>query len=334
MGKDLQRALLWVILFTSCFLLWDNYQVYQGKPSFFHTEEVHQEAAAEQAVPAETAPAAEDVVAPVPGVKDPVTVTTDLQKVTFDREGGVIVGTELIRVPNLSDWKDIGLAGLILGNEEKSKEELGNVVLLQADGRRTYTSQTGLAGGDFPNHKDRFELVSQKLDMGSDNNLEVVFRAEKNGVVLTRTYTFTRGEYAVKVRTDVENTTAAAIKPTVYYQLTRDASKPDGESSVYATYTGMAFYTDEDKFQKVPFEDIADESASLENKTDNGWFAVVQHHFVSAWLPKEGEARDNYVRPLANGLYAAGTLIALPEVAPGAKVSDEARFYGSARPRP
>lgn len=57
MGKDLQRALLWVILFTSCFLLWDNYQVYQGKPSFFHTEEVHQEAAAEQAVPAETAPA-------------------------------------------------------------------------------------------------------------------------------------------------------------------------------------------------------------------------------------------------------------------------------------
>ena len=80
MGKDLQRALLWVILFTSCFLLWDNYQVYQGKPSFFHTEEVHQEAAAEQAVPAETAPAAEDVAAPVPGVKDPVTVTTDLQK--------------------------------------------------------------------------------------------------------------------------------------------------------------------------------------------------------------------------------------------------------------
>ena len=123
MGKDLQRALLWVILFTSCFLLWDNYQVYQGKPSFFHTEEVHQEAAAEQAVPAETAPAAEDVAAPVPGVKDPVTVTTDLQKVTFDREGGVIVGTELIHVPNLSDWKDIGLAGLILGNEEKSKEE-------------------------------------------------------------------------------------------------------------------------------------------------------------------------------------------------------------------
>ena len=76
---------------------------------------MHQEAAAEQAVPAETAPAAEDVAAPVPGVKDPVTVTTDLQKVTFDREGGVIVGTELIHVPNLSDWKDIGLAGLILG---------------------------------------------------------------------------------------------------------------------------------------------------------------------------------------------------------------------------
>ena len=328
MGKDLQRALLWVILFSSLFLLWDNYQVYQGKPSFFHTEEAHQEAMADTAVPDEAAkPAEQDVAVPAVTVKEPVTVTTDLLKVTFDREGGVIVGTELIRVPNLSDWKDIGLAGLILGNEEKTPEELGNVVLLQADGRRTYTSQTGLAGGSYPNHKDMFELVSQKLDMGDDDHLEVVFRAEKNGVALTRTYTFTRGEYAVKVRTDVENLTDAAVKPTVYYQLTRDASKPDGESSVYSTYTGMAFYTEEDKFQKIPFDDIADESASITNKTDNGWFAVVQHHFVSAWLPTQGEARENYVRPLANGLYATGTLISLPEIAPGAKVSEEARFY-------
>ena len=39
MGKEFQRALLWVILFTSLFLLWDNYQVYKGGHSFFHTEE-------------------------------------------------------------------------------------------------------------------------------------------------------------------------------------------------------------------------------------------------------------------------------------------------------
>ena len=45
MGKDMQRALLWAILFTSCFLLWDNYQVYKGEKSFFHTEAVERFAA-------------------------------------------------------------------------------------------------------------------------------------------------------------------------------------------------------------------------------------------------------------------------------------------------
>ena len=49
MGKDMQRALLWAILFTSCFLLWDNYQVYKGEKSFFHTEAVEQQAVADAA---------------------------------------------------------------------------------------------------------------------------------------------------------------------------------------------------------------------------------------------------------------------------------------------
>ena len=88
MGKDMQRALLWAILFTSCFLLWDNYQVYKGEKSFFHTEAVEQQAAADAA---SSVPTGKDIDATVPSavaVKDPVVVETDRMKVTFDREGG------------------------------------------------------------------------------------------------------------------------------------------------------------------------------------------------------------------------------------------------------
>ena len=96
MGKDMQRALLWAILFTSCFLLWDNYQVYKGEKSFFHTEAVEQQVAADAA---SGVPTGKDVDASVPAaaaaVKDPVVVETDRMKVTFDREGAVIVGTEM-----------------------------------------------------------------------------------------------------------------------------------------------------------------------------------------------------------------------------------------------
>ena len=35
MGSDFKRTLMWVILCAACFMLWDNWQVYNGQPSFF-----------------------------------------------------------------------------------------------------------------------------------------------------------------------------------------------------------------------------------------------------------------------------------------------------------
>ena len=118
-------------------------------------------------------------------------------------------------------------------------------------------------GGDFPNHKDAFKLVSSRLDMGDAENLDVVFEATKNGVTVRKTYTFTRGHYGINVATEVVNNTSATIKPSAYYQLTRDDGKPEGESSLYATFTGPAVYSEEEKFQKLEFGDIADNSASF-----------------------------------------------------------------------
>ena len=129
----MQRALLWAILFTSCFLLWDNYQVYKGEKSFFHTEAVEQQAVADAA---SSVPTGKDIDATVPSavaVKDPVVVETDRMKVTFDREGAVIVGTEMTLIPRQADWTEVGLAGLIL--DRKPAENLGTSIFLRS--RRT-----------------------------------------------------------------------------------------------------------------------------------------------------------------------------------------------------
>ena len=243
MGKDMQRALLWAILFTSCFLLWDNYQVYKGEKSFFHTEAVEQQAVADAA---SSVPTGKDIDATVPSavaVKDPVVVETDRMKVTFDREGAVIVGTEMTLIPRQADWTEVGLAGLIL--DRKPAENLGNVDLLEITKNRTYVAQSGLVGGNFPNHKDQYKLVSQKLSMGDADKLDVIFEATKGGVTVKKTYTFNRGHYGIDVSTEVVNNSGAAIQPSAYYQLTRDGGKPEGESSMYSTYTGPAFYSDE-----------------------------------------------------------------------------------------
>lgn len=142
-------------------------------------------------------------------------------------------------------------------------------------------------GGDYPTHNDEFKLVSQDLALGDKESMKVVFEADKGGLKVTKTFTFKRGYYGIDVDTAVTNTTDKAVTPQIYYQLTRDSSKPAGESSMYSTFTGPAFYTDEENFQKLSFSEIRDKDAKYVEDTNNGWLAMVQHHFVSAWVPPQ-----------------------------------------------
>lgn len=329
MGREVQRALLWVILFGSLFMLWDNYQVYKGGKSFFADSEqaVVQKDAGVSDIPTGAVPAVaqEAPVLSVAPSREPVVVTTDRMKVTFDLQGARIVGTEMLLFPQQADWTEVGLAGMILGR--KPAEDLGNVRLLDSKPSHVYVAQSGLVGGAYPTHADEFRLVSQKLSMEEADDLEVVFEAEKGGVKVVKTYKFKRGNYGIDVSTTVKNVGDKTIQPQLYYQITRDSSKPAGESSMYSTFTGPAFYTSEENFQKIDFSDIRQKDASFVEHTDNGWVAMVQHHFVSAWIPTQGEARQNYAREVAKDVYSVGSLLSFKELAPGAEVTDQAVFY-------
>lgn len=326
MGREVQRALLWVILFGSLFMLWDNYQVYKGGKSFFGGAEqaVVQNESGVADIPAAAAKQEAPVMAAAPA-REPVVVTTDRLKVTFDLQGARIVGTEMLLFPQQADWTEVGLAGMILGR--KPADDLGNVKLLDVAGEHTYVAQSGLVGGAWPTHADEFRLVSQKLSMDGADDLEVVFEAEKGGVKVTKTYSFKRGNYGIEVATTVKNVSGESVTPQIYYQITRDSSKPAGESSMYSTFTGPAFYTSEENFQKLDFSDIRKKDASYVEHTDNGWLAMIQHHFVSAWIPAQGESRQNYAREVSKDLYSVGTIVSMKSLAPGAEETDRAVFY-------
>ena len=337
MGKEIQRTLLWVILLGSLFLLWDNYQVYRGGTSFFASTEATQQASDVASVPADGVPTSEAAVgqetseAQVVGNKAiyasgrTVEVVTDRLKVTFDLKGAKIVGAELTQIPRQASWTEVGLAGLILGR--KPSENLGNVRLLEANDQRIYTAQSGLIGGNFPNHSDEFKLISKDLSMGDKDRLSVSFEAVKGGVRVVKTYSFSRNRYGIQLDTQIINESAQTVSPQIYYQIIRDDGKPEEEATNYSTFTGPAVYTSEDKFQKIPFEDIADQDASFAEKADNGWIAMVQHHFVSAWIPTQGEERQNYVRSLGDHVFALGSIVPLKTLATGQSEKTEALFY-------
>ena len=131
----------------------------------------------------------------------------------------------------------------------------------------------------------------------------------------------------------LRNTTAAPIEPTAYYHFLRDANPPTQDASQtnafagIATFTGFAVYTDEAKFQKLDFKDIEKGKATYPKAAKDGWLGVVQHYFISSWLPKQGAARDYYVESVGNNLYRGGVKESLGSIAPGATKTTTMNLY-------
>jgi YidC/Oxa1 family membrane protein insertase len=321
---DIQRTILWVVFSLSLVLLWDNWMRHTGNQSMFFPSPTQPAApatgpngapTARGDIPQATAPLAATPASPstVPGATAPaqsevVVITTDLFKAEFDTIGGELKRLELF------EHKD-------------SVDPTRNMVLLDSSPSRTYVAQTGLIGGPFPNHRSRFVARPGTRELGSANEMQLVLESVQDGVTLIKTYTFRRDEYTIVVRHDVVNNSGAPITPSVYLQLMRDGNKPEGDSALYMTFTGPVAYTEADKFQKIDFDDVAKGKAKHTTRAEDGWIAMVQHYFVSAFIPPQGTLREVYTRRIDANLYAVGAIIPMAEIAPGASGTMESLLY-------
>jgi YidC/Oxa1 family membrane protein insertase len=151
--------------------------------------------------------------------------------------------------------------------------------------------------------------------------------ADVGGLKLVKTYTLTRGSYAIKVNHQVLNTGNAAVSPQLYVQLVRDGNKPEGESAFYSTFTGPAVYTEAKKYQKIEFTDIEKGKAEFEKNAPQGYVAMVQHYFASAWVLPANTVRENFARKVDTNLYSVGMITPFSEVAPGQTKALEATLF-------
>jgi len=353
---DFQRTVLWVIFAMSLLFLWDSWQRHQGKPTLLggpppatanrdgapapaatatpaagpaapaNPADATVPQASATPAPAAAAPAAPAMPAAAPAAGQRVRVETDLLRADIDLAGAVLARAELLQYRVAPDWTAAGLPSLVTG---KKQDRDANIVLLEVSPNRVYVAQSGLVGAaDLPTHRTPFVKLDgpTRLEPGQDK-LEVRFAAESGGVRLTKTYVFRRGQYAIEVRHDVENIGEAAVQPSVYLQLMRDGNKPEGESGMYYTFTGPAVYSSAGKFQKLDFADIEKKKQSHVTSADNGWVSMIQHYFVSAWVPPEGSARENYSRAVDKNLFTVGAITPLAAIAPGATGSLQSTLY-------
>lgn len=310
---DIKRLILWFIFSVSLVFLWAGWQrsapvtapIAASVPT--STVALSERKDIPTTTVSSTTPAA--LVSDAPAQKsEVVTITTDVVKAKFSTVGGELVYLELLK------QKDI---------VHKNK----NMVLFDLRDQYTYVAQTGLIGGAFPTHKSVFSVEQGARDLGGANEIKLVMRATEGDVTLTKTFTLHRGSYIVDVKHEVLNQSAAVINPTLYLQLVRDGNKPEGESMLYSTFTGPAVFTDAEKFQKINFEHIEKNDQEHAKKANNGWVAVIQHYFVSAFVPLNKTEREIFTRKVGTNLYAVGTLLSLGQVAPQHTASMEAKLY-------
>ena len=329
--NDIRRTILWVIFGFSMILLWDQWQVFNGHPAtFFPTPKTPAQIEAAKATSSADIPKAvasstvagalpsEEKTAAVQSSK--VQISTDVFKLSFDSLGATIARVEFLK------HEDINHPG-------------NNIVLLDESKDRIYTAQTGLISGAgslvLPTHKTPMNLRPGPLTMAQgQDSLTVSFESDAvNGVKLVKTYTFKRGAYDIQVTHQVINQSGQDISPQLYFQLVRDGNKPQGESSFYSTFTGPAVYTDAKKYQKVKFEDIKKNKVDVEKQSANGYVAMVQHYFVSAWVLPDGLNRNISLDAVDIGAatpdccYRATLIAPLDTLKTGETKSVSATFY-------
>lgn len=228
-----------------------------------------------------------------------VTVKTDLFIADISTKGGEILRVELLKHRATSD---------------KTK----NFILF--DALNKYSVQTGLIGNELPNHNTIYDLKPGPLELGTTDSFDLRFEATtKSGLIVNKILSFNRGSYSIEISHEIVNPTENEISPYVYYQFQRSSVAPEGESSMIHTFTGPAVFTEEEKYQRISFDDISDGSAKYVTKSTNGWLAMVQHYFVAVWLPSDKLVREYYMKKVDTDLYTAGIIIPTKSISPGSQ---------------
>lgn len=302
---DNQRLILFAALSIVVLLLWQSWQqdFAPQKTAAIPTATV----AGAPDVPAATnkasVPTPDGTVAPVavPTVgstlksSQRIRVTTDLLNVEIDTVGGDIRRAELLSYPIVVDQRD-------------------KPYPLMKDSRpRLFVAQSGLLSTQpAPDHHAQFIATQDTYTLsGSDQELRVPLQwTSPEGLTVTKTFVFHRGSYVVDIIQQVANARASEWTGRQYRQFQRSAEDKNGEATFIYTYTGGVVYTPEKKYEKISFDNMKEQD--LSRTFQNGWVAMIQHYFLGAWLPVQGETNQAYTKHLGDDVYVLG-LMSMPK---------------------
>jgi len=328
--NDIKRTILWVIFGFSMVLLWDQWQVYNGKkPMFFPQKELT--TATEKSDSDIKVNRTSEIPKSINEVgSNKIDQLNKKEGASSPKQNTYVLKNQNLELTISSEGGSIIKSRFLKQTDPKNNNE--PISLLDESKQRIYLAQSGLIGNEgniaFPNHKTALIMTKYQHseDKNEKQNLEFSTEGE-NGIKLIKTFTLSPDQYYVDIKHTVINETKETVSPKLYVQIIRDGNKPDGESDFYSTFTGPAVYTQEKKYEKIEFKDIENNKVSIQNKSNYGYVAMVQHYYVSAWMFSDEREREIYSKKIDTNLYSVGMISGTKTLEPGNKIETEARFY-------
>mgnify|MGYP000205138814 CR=1 FL=1 len=304
-----QRSLLFIALMVVTYLLFSQWQQ-QNAP-------VTEQTSISQAQPGEVANAdfvPESSDAQVSSIKTTetsaklISVTTDTFNLKINSQGGDIVEVKLL---NYDTEQGNGIPYTVMQN-----------------GNQKYIAQSGLTGANgidriikgrpvYSSEKSNYELTNDNL------SIDLVFH-DVSGMSVTKRFTFNKGSYSVDVEYLIDNNTANSVSVQMYGQLKQSTVVATG-GGMLPTYRGAAYSTTEERYEKYDFDDI--QEANLTKATAGGWVAMLEHYFVSAWVPRAEDSNQIYTTYSSNYEAVIGFKAPAVIIDAGQQGSTSAIFY-------
>lgn len=322
-----QRLFIWALFGLMAFMAWTAWQQdYGARPQ---PPAPAGETAAEALPPEDTldtdlpevgdmpaveAPGRPEAEQPADSVAEPavarVRVVTDVLEILISGRGGDIVSAVTLQYPVAKDRPNQLVQVL-----NPSPSELA----VFRTGLRSVSDE---GGRPEPNHRATYtaEKSEYRLADGQDV-IEVPLTWQRDdGLTVTKIYRFERGSYIIPMEQRVENGTGEAWSAAPYGQIAHRIHAQERSMFDVATYSfdGPVLYNG-NSYEKLSPDDLR-EDGPVQARVENGWLAAIEHHFLSAIVPPEGE-EYRYDFTARGDNFVASTIGPVYNVAPGETAS-------------
>ena len=240
-------------------------------------------------------------------------LSTDALDLVVSADGGDVVSASLPKFPVRLDTPDQPFR------------------LLENNNLRRYVAQSGLIGPDgIDASGNRARYASQGVTNNGDGSHTLTLAWTGNdslGMQVYKRFTAHDDRYDVDVSFDIRNGGSSVASVTSFAQLKRDNTQaPDGNTGFgVSPYLGAALTQPDERYTKLSFSDLSDEPFS--KRLPAGWVAILQHYFVSAWIPSQQTSHDYFASQLSNGDNVIGYKNQNVDIAPGSAATITQTLY-------